>query len=104
MKLEPRVWHLEELKEFDGKDENKPILIGVDGEVYNVWRGRDFYGSQGAYNAFAGGDATRLLAKYIVDKAEDDGQPLNSMEIDQLNSWKELFRYKYDNVGTLENK
>merc|ERR1711933_493882 len=101
MKLEPREWKREELKPYDGKDPQKPVLIGVDGEVWNVWRGRDFYGDGAAYNAFAGRDATRLLAKYIIDEAEDDGEPLSAMDLDTLNGWKELFRGKYDNVGTL---
>jgi len=101
MRLEPREWRPEELGAFDGSDPGRPILIAVDGEVFNVWRGRDFYGQEGAYNAFAGRDATRLLAKYIVNDDEDDGQPLNSMDIETLNGWKDLFRSKYDCAGSL---
>merc|ERR1711879_779311 len=104
MHLEPREWKLEELKEFDGSDENKPILIGVDGEVFNVWRGRHFYGAEGPYNEFAGRDATRLLAKHIVDEKEDDGKALLSSELDELEGWKDLFRYKYQHVGTFGDK
>eukprot|EP00438_Fugacium_kawagutii_P024458 Skav202131 [mRNA] locus=scaffold1980:297987:310124:- [translate_table: standard] len=50
------------------------------GEVFNVWRGRDFYGAQagGPYGVFAGKDATRYFAKQIVSLEEDDGQPLTA--------------------------
>jgi len=103
MKIEPREWKREELREFDGKDAEKPVLVGVDGDVWNVWRGRDFYGEGAAYNAFAGRDATRLLVKYIIEDAEDDGEPLSAMDSETLNGWKDLFRSKYDNVGPLLN-
>ena len=46
------------------------------GEVFNVWRGWDFYGHGAPYNSFAGRDATRFLAKQIISQEEDDGQPL----------------------------
>mmetsp|Transcript_98535 Transcript_98535/g.195458 ORF Transcript_98535/g.195458 Transcript_98535/m.195458 type:complete len:160 (+) Transcript_98535:126-605(+) len=101
MRLEPKEWRLEELREFDGSDPQKPILLGVNGDVYNVWRGRDFYGKDGAYGAFAGRDASRQLAKNIVDESEDDGQPLGKEELESLRNWKEFFHFKYDHVGTL---
>eukprot|EP00913_Durusdinium_trenchii_P032514 g30440.t1 len=56
MHLPKREWRVEELE---------LILIGVDGEVFNVWRGRDFYGAEGPYGVFAGKDATRYFAKQI---------------------------------------
>ncbi|CAK0911971.1 unnamed protein product [Prorocentrum cordatum] len=89
MRVEPRQWRAPDLLEYNGQDPQKPLLIGVDGEVFNVWRGRDFYGAGGPYGSFAGRDATRLLAKYIVDDAEDDGEPLTAEELDTLQSWKE---------------
>uniref|UniRef100_A0A7S2TAL9 Cytochrome b5 heme-binding domain-containing protein n=1 Tax=Prorocentrum micans TaxID=2945 RepID=A0A7S2TAL9_PROMC len=101
MRLEPREWREKDLREYNGEDPQRPLLIGVDGEVFNVWAGRNFYGADAPYGSFAGRDATRLLAKYIVDDADDDGEPLTAEELDTLESWKELFRYKYEHVGTL---
>ncbi|CAJ1392196.1 unnamed protein product [Effrenium voratum] len=101
MRVQPRVWSAHELAPFDGSDPSKPILIGVDGEVFNVWRGRDFYGSNGPYGMFAGKDATRYFAKQVVTLEEDDGKDLTEEEKDNMKSWKEFLRYKYDFAGTL---
>eukprot|EP00440_Ansanella_granifera_P070363 gb/GFBE01076344.1/.p1 GENE.gb/GFBE01076344.1/~~gb/GFBE01076344.1/.p1 ORF type:complete len:168 (+),score=47.95 gb/GFBE01076344.1/:1-504(+) len=102
MTLQPREWKEEELRPYDGKDPEKPILIGVDGIVINVWRGRHFYGADGPYCEFAGKDATRLLAKQIVDPSEDDGKPLTAEEKENLLNWKSFLSSKYDDVGTLK--
>ncbi len=48
------TWTLDELKRFDGSDENGPILLAADGIVYNVWKGRHFYGKGCEYAIFAG--------------------------------------------------
>ena len=43
--IEPReTWRESELKQYDGTDYDGPILLGADGKVFNVWRGRHFYG------------------------------------------------------------
>lgn len=101
MHLAPRQWHAEDLAPYNGTDPQKPILIGVDGEVFNAWRSRDFYGAQGPYGVFAGKDATRYFAKQLVSLEDDDGQPLTSEELDNMKSWKEFLRFKYDAAGTL---
>ena len=54
--LAPRgdPWKEEELKAYDGtRDPDGPILIAVAGKVYNVWKGRHFYGPGGEYSIFA---------------------------------------------------
>ncbi|CAK9059952.1 Probable steroid-binding protein 3 (AtMP3) (Membrane-associated progesterone-binding protein 2) (AtMAPR2) [Durusdinium trenchii] len=101
MHLPKREWRVEELELYNGTDPLQPILIGVDGEVFNVWRGRDFYGAEGPYGVFAGKDATRYFAKQIVSLDEDDGLPLTSEELDNMRQWKDFLRMKYDAAGTL---
>jgi len=41
---EERDYSLSELGDYDGSDLGKPLLIGICGHVYDVTRGRDFYG------------------------------------------------------------
>uniref|UniRef100_A0A7S1FG33 Cytochrome b5 heme-binding domain-containing protein n=1 Tax=Noctiluca scintillans TaxID=2966 RepID=A0A7S1FG33_NOCSC len=93
-------WREEDLAPYDGIDPEKPILFAAAGKVFNVWRGRDFYGKNGAYSEFSGRDATRMLAKQIVSPSEDDGAPLTADETDNLMSWVSFFEYKYDVVGS----
>ncbi|KIJ70404.1 hypothetical protein HYDPIDRAFT_79091 [Hydnomerulius pinastri MD-312] len=47
------------LATFDGTDENKPIYLAIDGEVYDVSSNRRTYGPGGSYNLMAGIDAAR---------------------------------------------
>ena len=83
--IEPREsWREADLKDYDGTDYDGPILLGADGRVFNVWRGRHFYAPGGPYASMAGRDATRQLAKNRLDGdpdyEPDDGAPLNPAE------------------------
>eukprot|EP00929_Paragymnodinium_shiwhaense_P055333 TRINITY_DN27728_c0_g2_i1.p1 TRINITY_DN27728_c0_g2~~TRINITY_DN27728_c0_g2_i1.p1 ORF type:complete len:288 (-),score=61.59 TRINITY_DN27728_c0_g2_i1:69-881(-) len=97
-------WTEEDLKPYDGtQDPDGPILIGVDGIVLNVWKGRQFYMPGAEYHIFAGRDATRLLARGLLEeeKPEEAERPLNIAEKAQLETWKFTLTSKYDNVGKL---
>mmetsp|Transcript_49697 Transcript_49697/g.105820 ORF Transcript_49697/g.105820 Transcript_49697/m.105820 type:complete len:156 (+) Transcript_49697:159-626(+) len=94
-------WTVEELSEYDGHDPDKPILIAIEGQVFNVWRRRDLYGADGGYQDLVGKDATRLLAKQSLQDDEDDGAPLNNEELERLQNWKEYYRTTYDYCGRL---
>lgn len=52
------VFSEEELGQFDGTDPNKPIYIGMNGLVYNVTDGREFYVPGGPYHDLAGRDSS----------------------------------------------
>ncbi|KAJ4897521.1 Membrane steroid-binding protein 2 [Raphanus sativus] len=53
----------EELKQYDGSDSEKPLLMAIKGQIYDVSQSRVFYGPGGPYALFAGKDASRALAK-----------------------------------------
>lgn len=97
-------WTEEELSAFDGsQDPDGPILIAVDGIVLNVWKGRQFYLPGCEYHIFAGRDATRLLARGILEEEtpEEAMLPLNLGEQASLQTWKFTLTSKYEAVGTL---
>ncbi|MEM7135292.1 MAG: cytochrome b5-like heme/steroid binding domain-containing protein [Myxococcota bacterium] len=102
-KAEARDYALSELAEFDGSDPNRPLLIAIRGRVYDVTRGRDFYGPGGPYGMFAGKDCTRALAKMSFDAADltADETDLTQLERDQLEEWIETFEGKYGSIGEL---
>jgi predicted heme/steroid binding protein len=100
------TWREEELAQFDGNAGNGdgPILLAADGVVFNVAAGRRFYGPGGAYAAFSGRDASRLLGKGIESPEEDTAPelPLNLAEKAALQAWVFSFKRKYAVVGRLE--
>lgn len=103
--IEPRdFWSEEELRHFDGRDPDGPILLAVDGTVFNVYKGRNFYGKGGEYSIMAGRDATRLLARTSLEEEteEEKKKPLTIAEKAALEGWYWTFKNKYDVVGRLE--
>ena len=100
---EERDYTLEELSAYDGSDPTMPLLLAIRGEVYDVGRGRDFYGPGGPYGMFAGKDCTRALAKVAFDPElfTGDIEGLDQDELDKLDEWIEMFEGKYRRVGRL---
>lgn len=100
-----RDFTVQELRKYDGTQPDGRVLVGVNGSVYDVTRGKRFYGPGGPYASFGGRDASRCLATFSVttsDKEEyDDLSDLNSMEMDSIREWEMQFKEKYDLVGRL---
>ncbi|CAH2091689.1 unnamed protein product [Euphydryas editha] len=93
-----------ELRQYDGTQPDGRVLVAVNGWIFDVTRGRRFYGPDGPYAAFGGKDASRGLATFSVtstDKEYDDLSDLNSMEMESVKEWEAQFREKYDLVGRL---
>ncbi|EYC36265.1 hypothetical protein Y032_0913g3014 [Ancylostoma ceylanicum] len=94
---------LAELRKYDGvRDEH--ILFALNGTIYDVSRGRMFYGPGGPYGAMAGRDATRALGTMDVKDVRDewdDHETLTSDQKETANEWEASFKYKYPTVGKL---
>ncbi|XP_021739255.1 probable steroid-binding protein 3 [Chenopodium quinoa] len=93
----------EQLKEYDGSDPKKPLLMAIKGNIYDVSKGRIFYGPGGSYAMFAGRDATRALALMSFDPQDLTGNMdgLSESELDVLQDWELKFIEKYPKVGVL---
>ena len=98
------VMTAEDLSSFDGTAEGLPILLGINGKVYDVTKGKDYYGKEGGYHVMAGKDASRLLAKNLLDPRKDNGQALTDSENQQLKQWQDFFENKYPVVAVLAPK
>ncbi|KAH7310438.1 membrane-associated progesterone receptor component 1 [Stachybotrys elegans] len=94
---------------FNGED-GLPVFLAVRGRVFDVSRGRNFYGPGGPYSNFAGRDASRGLACGSFDEdmlTKDLDGPLDTLEglgpdeMESLQGWEERFNEKYDVVGEL---
>lgn len=103
--VEPKeLWTEAELKAYDGTDETGPLLLAVKGEIFNVWKGRNFYGLGAEYHIMAGRDATRFLAKNRLEEESDEERnaDLNIAERASLEAWYWTIKNKYQCVGMLE--
>lgn len=68
--MNPRRWNftLEELLKYNGSDSDKPILLALKGDVFDV-SAVDFYKPDGPYSKLAGRDASRALGR--MDLSEE---------------------------------
>ncbi|KAI6245316.1 Membrane steroid-binding protein 2 [Erysiphe necator] len=94
----PKKFTDDSLKIFDGTDTKKPILLAINGTVYDVTLGRRFYGPGGSYHFFAGKDASRAFVSNCFDVdltpdlrgLEEMYLPLDDPDIDSLYTSGEL--------------
>jgi membrane-associated progesterone receptor component len=96
---------LAELRQYDGvNNEEGRVCVAVNGKVFDVTKGKRFYGPGGPYSSFAGRDATRGLATFSVEAPSedyDDLSDLNSMQMESVREWEIQFQEKYHYVGRL---
>ncbi|XP_020570941.1 probable steroid-binding protein 3 [Phalaenopsis equestris] len=93
----------DQLKDYDGSDESKPIYISIRGVVFDVSTGKSFYGPGGTYAIFAGREASRALAKMSKNEEDVSGNldGLSVKEMGVLEDWEKKFQAKYPVVGRL---
>jgi len=103
--LKKRDWTNEDIRPHDGRGEDGRILVAVNGKVFDMTRGKRFYGPDGPYSVFAGKDATRALATFSltedIKEGYDDVSDLSTSQMDSVKEWEEQFMEKYVFVGKL---
>jgi membrane-associated progesterone receptor component len=108
----PRNFTMKQLRHFDGKEDEKmkelkPVYVSLNGIVFDVSKGRDFYGEGGPYEQFAGHECGVALAKMSFETTHLDDiagcQKLSYVEKDELEGWIQKFKYYrcYPEVGRL---
>jgi len=101
--VEPlRNFTSKQLVYFNGREDekmggDKPVYLSVNGTVFDVSDGRNFYGPDGPYESFAGRECGVALAKMSFDEEHLDDlagcKNLNVGEKDDLDGWIEKFTY-----------
>ena len=56
-----KIFTTQELGMYDGTDPSLPIYLALDGDVYNVSPGKEYYKPGGSYHSLAGKDASEEL-------------------------------------------
>merc|ERR1719420_749466 len=97
---------LQQLRQYDGVSEASAgrICVAVLGKIYDVTKGKRFYGPGGPYAGFAGRDASRGLATFSVDAIHDEYDDLSDLKASELEQVRERelqFSEKYEFVGKL---
>lgn len=105
-RMKKRDFTLEQLREYDGKGQDGRVLVAVNTKVFDVTRGKRFYGPGGPYAVFAGRDASRGLALFSLTEEAikdefDDLSDLTTMQMDSVREWDMQFTEKYDYIGKL---
>ncbi|XP_041827788.1 neudesin [Melanotaenia boesemani] len=97
-----RLFTEEELKRYDGSEEGQPIYMAVKGVVFDVTKGKEFYGKGAPYNALVGKDSTRAVAKMSLDPEDltSDTAGLTEEQLKSLDSiFEGTYKAKYPIVG-----
>lgn len=99
----------EEEKEDAFVDPNVPIYLAILGRVFDVSKGKDFYGpGAGGYSGFAGRDGSRAFVTGKFDDLglNDDIQDLTDEQIFSIFEWLDFYTNedKYVFVGYVEGR
>ncbi|KAH9823394.1 cytochrome b5-like heme/steroid binding domain-containing protein [Melampsora americana] len=98
-----KTFTLEELSKYDGiQDPKKPILLSINGNVYNMNSNRAMYGPGGTYHHFIGRDASRAFVTGCFKSGLTfDLRGFNDQQKKALNHWIQFFENspKYPKVG-----
>lgn len=94
------------LARFDGKYEENPVYIAIDGDVYDVSSNRRVYGPGGSYAPMAGVDAARAFGTgCFKDHRTHDLRGLSESELQGVEHWKKFFgeHKSYTKVGRVNH-
>merc|ERR1711879_1138422 len=73
----------EELKQYNGTDDTKPVYVAVKGVIFDVSPRREMYGHGKGYAIFAGKDASRALGMSSLNP-EDAVSDYSTLKPDQM--------------------
>lgn len=102
-----KIFTKDELKQYDGTDPNKPILLAILGEVFDVSKGgKKYYGKGSSYNFFTGRDGSRafVTGEFNEKGLIDDIDELTPKQVKEIVRWRTFFQKDYTFVGYLNGR
>ena len=99
-----RVLTKSELSKYDGSEGSPGLYLAMMGVVYDVSKGKEYYGPGGGYSFFAGKDASRAFVSGQFDEEGlvEDVSGLTSGDYLGLEEWGSFYEKDYVRVGLLE--
>ncbi|KAL0969498.1 hypothetical protein UPYG_G00228090 [Umbra pygmaea] len=97
-----RLFTEEDLKQYDGSEEGQPIYMAIKGVVFDVTKGKEFYGKGAPYNTLVGKDCTRAVAKMSLEPSDltSDITGLTEEQLQALDTvFEDTYKKKYPIVG-----
>jgi len=97
------LFTMEELKLYNGSDPELPLYLAIIGEVFDVTRGKQYYGPGGGYSFFAGTDGTRAFVTGEFNETglipSVEGLPVN--QVHDIQGWRDFYHKDYNYKGKL---
>ena len=102
-RAKPILLSAKHVEKHDGSDPSLPIYLVILGKVFNVNKGKKFYGPGSGYNVFVGRDSTPsfITGKFSRDEATDDVSGLSPEEMLGVKNWMDFYRKEYTYVGKM---
>ncbi|KAJ2337214.1 hypothetical protein GGI00_000385 [Coemansia sp. RSA 2681] len=102
-----RVFTQLELAQHDGSNANLPLLLAIEGDVYDVSSGWGFYGPGSSYHLFAGRDASRAFGTNCLSRSDHlthDTRGLSEKELAGIKGWHRYFdnHQQYVKLGVVQ--
>ncbi|XP_065186966.1 neuferricin-like [Sycon ciliatum] len=98
-----RLFTVQELKQYDGSDSSKPIYLALVGQVFDVTKGKQYYGKDGGYGFFSGRDGTRAFVSgdFTEVGLTDNVTGLDNANIIGIEDWLSFYHKDYTYAGKL---
>ncbi|SCU90570.1 LAME_0E09120g1_1 [Lachancea meyersii CBS 8951] len=103
----PLAFSLEQLHEFDGSRPKTPVLLAIQGQVFDVSRKSGLYGPRGPYHRLAATDCSRAFSyrlwsmQGLREPCSSDLNGLSDSARQRVAEWTEFFQTRYPCVGYL---
>ncbi|TRY61072.1 hypothetical protein TCAL_05706 [Tigriopus californicus] len=98
-----RLFTRDELKRYDGSEGSPGLYLAMVGQVFDVSKGKDYYGPGGGYSFFTATDGSRafVTGQFDADGLVDDVSGLSGQDYLGLQEWTEFYHKDYTFVGKL---